>query len=358
MLSISKQDRPQSLLGDWLDNHEDLTVSQNTECTEAGIAEDLYCACFDGLKYVCRVLNQESRLSVPEAQKLGEDLGKFLLWGDGFRQGKLDKALNTSGSLKNDVLTILQSIANLLIRSNRYGKGAVRLQDLSEKVQEVTSASLEADDDLTEDDTSSEGNSEIEDHEKDIFHLTKEEPEAKFCGEISDNISCLMDFVFVLEQSLQNADSDFRRIRQSGPFELSSPAHAYVANIREKYRHADLKLVQRSGEANWQRHVRVRSMSKPAEVAEARAVSMDAKSIFTPFSMFHDSGLGKSLPTASAYAASNASHTSFASSLADGKESTSLRIPVTPAEVATGKPFDCSICGQTQYNIRDRIAWK
>jgi hypothetical protein len=360
MLSTSQQEQQQSRLGDWLTKHEAISGSpQTANFAESGIAEDLYCACFDGLRYVCRELNRDNKLSARGAQKLQEDLGRLLLWGNGFRHGKLDKALNTSDSLKTDILTILQSIANLLIRTKAYGQGAVQLQSLLEKVRDVTSASLEGDNDLTEDDPSSDGSSEVEDHEVQYGTNPGREPwVTKFCREVSDNISCLMDFVFVLEQTLQSADHGFQRIRQLVLFEVSGPAHVYVTNIRDKYQHADLKLVQRSGEANWQRHVRIRSMLDQAEEEGPHAIPIDAKSVFTPFSKFHDSGLGTSLPAVSAYAVSNASHMSFASSLADGKESTCLRVPTTPAEVWSKKPFNCSICGEIQYNIKDRIAWK
>jgi hypothetical protein len=76
-----------------------------------------------------------------------------------------------------------------------------------------------------------------------------------------------------------------------------------------------------------------------------------AQSVFKPTSLFHDSGLGSSIP------ASIASHRSFASSLASNAKG-SLRVPDAPAEVALGKPFKCDFCGHRLLNTRTRVDWK
>ena len=45
------------------------------------------------------------------------------------------------------------------------------------------------------------------------------------------------------------------------PFEVSGPALVYVRNIKDKYPDADEELVRRLGQANWERHVRLRKYS-------------------------------------------------------------------------------------------------
>ena len=79
------------------------------------------------------------------------------------------------------------------------------------------------------------------------------------------------------------------------------------------------------------------------------------KSIFQPFSVFHDSGLGTSLPAQSQVAISVASHTSFLSEEGDLHR---RRVPKMPDEVGLGKPFKCNLCGQTLSFIKNRISWK
>jgi hypothetical protein len=95
------------------------------------------------------------------------------------------------------------------------------------------------------------------------------------------------------------------------PFQVSKPAHAYVLQVRDKFPEADKKLVERLGEANWQRRIRIQE--DPAELVET-AVSETTKSIFMPVSMFHDSGLGTSISAQSTYALTAVSLSSFRTS--------------------------------------------
>jgi hypothetical protein len=139
-------------------------------------------------------------------------------------------------------------------------------------------------------------------------------------------------------------------------FRVSEPASYFVSHVIDKFRNADIKLAERLGEANWQRHERIRHQ------VEASTGSEDddppaAYSVFQPFSMFHDSGIGTSKPATSSYAMSNASHASFLTSVAERSRG-ALRVPETPAEVGLGKPFQCEICGHTLSKIKNRIDWK
>ena len=168
--------------------------------------------------------------------------------------------------------------------------------------------------------------------------------------------ACLMELVPTLEQSLPRVGKPARSAFLTPPpaFRVSEPAFTYVRNICDKFPQADIELIERLGEANWQRHVKVRN--RIDQVANDDLVESKAF-VVTPFSEFRDSALGSSIPTRSQYAASAASHTSFVSSHADGEER-SIRVPPTPAEVSTGKPFQCNICGQTLHKIRSRVDWK
>lgn len=167
---------------------------------------------------------------------------------------------------------------------------------------------------------------------------------------------CLMELVPTLEQSLPCVGKPARSAFFVPPpaFRVSEPALTYVRNVFDKFPQADIKLTERLGEANWQRHVKVRN--KIDQVANDDLVESKAF-VVAPFSEFRDSALGSSIPTRSQYAASAASHTSFVSSLADGEER-SIRVPPTPAEVSAGKPFQCHICGHTLHRIRNRVDWK
>ena len=130
----------------------------------------------------------------------------------------------------------------------------------------------------------------------------------------------------------------------------SDPARIYVAHVRERYNKAPDELVERLGEANWQRHLAVR---RRMETGNGFVNEEDAGSVIPPHS-FRDSGYGTSVPTQTQYALS---HTSFISSNAEG-DGSSMRVPPLPAEAGSGKPFRCSICGLMLSNIKNRVDWK
>ena len=145
------------------------------------------------------------------------------------------------------------------------------------------------------------------------------------------------------------------------PFHLSGPAWKYVLLVREKYKNAEEQLVNRLGESNWQRHKMVRDrmeaiQRRTSDDNEARLDDTpfynsrdDHYSAFRPYSTFHDSGIGTSVPEDAL------SHTSFLSSNPEGG---SLRVPAAPEELGAGKPFQCPFCGDTLRNITNRISWK
>jgi hypothetical protein len=176
---------------------------------------------------------------------------------------------------------------------------------------------------------------------------------------------CLMDLLPSMENTLNCANSELRNTRNSQPiaFEVSGPAQPYVLNVLDRFSKADARLVERLGEANWQRHTTLRNIEGPTtqDASSAKGVISEVqavpKSFFFPVSLFHDSGLGSSLPTQSSYAASVASHSSFMSDLVEN-ENGGLRVPSTPKEVFEKVPFTCQICGHVLSRIKNRIDWK
>jgi hypothetical protein len=151
---------------------------------------------------------------------------------------------------------------------------------------------------------------------------------------------------------------DTHQLGQGIPeFEVSGSAMIYVRNILDKFPNADFKLAQRLGEANWQRHVKIRSGNQISkvelEVAGAKSVFYDG-SVFYGSSVFRDSGLGSSMHSTSCYAPSASS---FVSKVGDD-DSEYFRVPRTPTEVFEGKPFKCFICGRLLAQIKNRVDWK
>jgi len=167
-----------------------------------------------------------------------------------------------------------------------------------------------------------------------------------------------MDLLPSMEDTLSLARQVKDEDQPSVPleFHVSGPARTYILNICDRFPKADSKLVERLGEANWQRHTALRRLLLQADSSDF-PVEEPAKSVFVPVSLFQDSGLGSSLPSQTSYATTSASHTSFVSSQAD-EEGGGLRVPPTPKAVIKGTPFNCEICGQTLSQIKNRVDWK
>lgn len=87
---------------------------------------------------------------------------------------------------------------------------------------------------------------------------------------------------------------------------------------------------------------------------EGRQVQDDAGTLFNPFSIFHDSGMGTSVPANSYGAPTIASHVSF---LSIATEAASGRPRVPPLPELSGRRFRCNYCRKF-ISIRNRIEWK
>jgi hypothetical protein len=176
-------------------------------------------------------------------------------------------------------------------------------------------------------------------------------------------VTCLMDLAPTLQQVMGEKDvslEDPRNASDIATFHVSQAARQYVLRIVDKYRNVDYGLAERLGEANWQRYVRIQCQiqsTREGEGDDQGEIGLTAQSTFVPLSTFHDSGLGSSKPARSSYAASAASHTSFASTQSDVPGGR-LRVPPTPPEVAQGLSFACYICGDVLTDVKNRIDWK
>lgn len=129
-------------------------------------------------------------------------------------------------------------------------------------------------------------------------------------------------------------------------FHVSDAAQQWVRQILDRFELADSSLAERLGEANWQRYNKLRGQKDGDTQTE------EPKSVFHPL---RDSALGTSILTPTQNSLSSASHSSFASSIA---EQGVRRVPKTPDAVSTGAPFVCEICGNTVTNVRNRTQWK
>ena len=152
-----------------------------------------------------------------------------------------------------------------------------------------------------------------------------EDPE--FVEEIGFRTRCLMDLVPSLELNIA-LDGEQRRETIHAPkssFSVSEPAHVYISLVRDKFKNADDRLVERLGEANWQRHVAIRKIMDAAATMSRPELDLYVERDPVPSVLgdyiFNDAGLGTTVAGKSRYAddiSLAASLTSFISTNADG----------------------------------------
>ena len=200
------------------------------------------------------------------------------------------------------------------------------------------------------------------DNDSDVGSASDEESESgsEESDDIVQELGCQIGYLVELAPTLHKNRLSAQKARLQltyppiKPFSLSNPALVYVSMVRERYRNAHERLIDRLGVSNWQRHT---TMRKQMEELGSHPDHEDTEvpySVFRPYSAFHDSGIGTTVPAHSEYARS---HTSFQSSI-DGGDQGAKKVPPTPEAVAAGKPFRCHFCGRIQSDIRSRIDWK
>lgn len=183
--------------------------------------------------------------------------------------------------------------------------------------------------------------------------------EAHCLRPLTTYINLLMDLCPTLEQTykkMHTSSSTRPQSRLQHGITVTPAAIPYVSNVQDKFPHADQELWRRLGEANWQRHERLRAIQTHGPSSEATTVK-DSKSLFQPISVFQDSALGTSIRTQSHCAESNASHSSFVSSSADRAKGR-FRVPKLPNGASYGKTFSCPYCSKKVSRVKNRIDWK
>jgi hypothetical protein len=230
--------------------------------------------------------------------------------------------------------------------SETLHQGGVELRILIEKFQSS----------MLEESIASDADSFSSDEDNDDWH-----PPARAIVQTITSVSgCLVDLLPTLEKAVTLSQESSMRsnVAPSTAFQVSEPASYFVRNVTDKFRKAEVKLAERLGEANWQRHERIRRLMQAASEGEdADLEEPVACSVFQPSSMFHDSGIGTSKPAETTYATSNTSYTSFFSSVTAERKG-SLRVPDIPEDAADGKPFKCDFCGHLLSSIKTRADWK
>ena len=81
------------------------------------------------------------------------------------------------------------------------------------------------------------------------------------------------------------------------PFQVSDADRVYISLVRDKFKDAQVQLIEHLGESNWQRHINVRlRMEDIRNDVEEECVREDLCSTSRPYPAFHDSAKGTSIP--------------------------------------------------------------
>ncbi|KAJ6032529.1 hypothetical protein N7540_003261 [Penicillium herquei] len=337
------------MLDDWLISK----INDSSENPDFGFIETLYQTCSAALVSLWK---SHFRSTTHNRQKgiLKKDIASIHFWKENFPTGHLDTILTESSDLKIRVLENLTGIGKILIplftdygeatfsaNSKRYSE----VNFLKELNTQVEKATLMLDVEERSDPSS--------DDESDDFTPATERHQNRL-GRLHSYTSCLIGLTPVVERyiwSLQRK-AEIQYVPIETGFHSSHRAQPYAMRIRDRFSNAAAALVERLAEANLERSIRLRTKQEGEEVDGH--TNEDAVTLFKPFSLFHDSGLGTSIPTISQYAATVASHTSFIS--VAGEDAIGRpRVPSLPQE--GGRPFQCEYCRKT-ISMRNRIEWK
>jgi hypothetical protein len=212
---------------------------------------------------------------------------------------------------------------------------------------------------LDESDTDGEASSATETEDAPSTNRSEHSMDTHCLRPLAAYIDLLMDLCPTLEHTFNDMHkTNSRRAPRSarGNISVTPAAVPYVRNVQDKFPRANQELVRRLGEANWQRHERLRAIQASGPASESKAIK-DSKSLFRPVSLFQDSALGSSIRTQSQRAESNASHSSFVSSSADNEKSR-FQVPGLPKGASYGEPFMCPYCCEMVFKVNSRIDWK
>ncbi|OKP15161.1 hypothetical protein PENSUB_2203 [Penicillium subrubescens] len=360
------KDKP-NFLSDWFVSR----IDHSTQDPNVGFVETLYQTCSAALIYLWKS-QFRSNPSTLHKRTLQRDVESLRLWAENFPSEHLDEILGESSDLKINVLENLTGIGKILVpyfvdcEETRKGRRKEKnltttlTQELETQLEKamLTLSAEERSDSSSDDEISDDSSSPTERQENRL-------------GRLHCYISCLVDLAPVIEK---NVSCLYRKVETQplpteNMFRLSHEAQPYAMRIRDRsvpsrrlrsimnaymtdrFVNASIHLIERLAEANWERSIRIRAQQ---EEGEGLLAVRDAQTFFKPYSIFHDSGIGSSIPTVSQYAATVASHTSF---LSIAGEDAHGRPRVPPLSQEYTRPFECDYCGRT-VSMRNRIEWK
>ncbi|KAF7533777.1 hypothetical protein G7054_g6784 [Neopestalotiopsis clavispora] len=161
---------------------------------------------------------------------------------------------------------------------------------------------------------------------------------------------CLMELGDLLKDPILDSIQEIEKLAQHEAFFTWEPHQAFCDKVETRFPGVEEPLVLRLGKANYERYIRCQKERETQEqTVSIEGPDNPALQVVLDGSMFHDSGLGSSMPSTAPYAETLMSYGSA--------HGISVQVPALPAEGKAGKPFACFVCGKT-VNITNNSAWK
>ncbi|SPO02513.1 uncharacterized protein DNG_05186 [Cephalotrichum gorgonifer] len=305
--------------------------------------------CVSIFRRLLKKLSQEEILSQEILRRLERSCSSLVLWesGYGVADGGLDDTLTKSRTLRRSTLEHLLNIGRALAHQlppfidggdEKLGSHGAALRSV---VAEAETSMHEGYQD----------GSDGEDSDSDGSSISPPSDWNEIAEDLQTDVQCLLDLGPLIKSPAADPVQLSREDKRIP--EKLDPHVFYGDSIRVRFPKADPALVDRLARANLERFLKGRAdREKNQGVGEMAVMAGTAETVapYTePVSKFHDSGLGTSINTGSAYAETVMSY--------HRKDGESVRIPPLPEEARKGRPFECVACGKNVV-MRTTSAWK
>ncbi|KAI1339012.1 hypothetical protein F5Y15DRAFT_424133 [Xylariaceae sp. FL0016] len=258
--------------------------------------------------------------------------------GHGIASGRFDEVFDKSRMLRCAVLDLVSSVATTLIDRlvpRLVEKPSNTLVYEVNRLIEIISADNE------EEESSCDESSDFEPDS--LQEITQD---------LSNDTLCLMELDSLLKSPVLDTTDEEEKAAVPEGMRNWSPYHTYCERVESRFPLASNTLIKRIGKASYERYVRCQ------EERDKRTATGDPESVLLLLaqaqtvvgSTFHDSAIGSSVPSTSAYAETIMSYRG-------DNESHHMRVPPIPPEGKTGKPFICVACANSVI-ISNNSVWK
>ena len=358
---MQKLQRHQAYIHSWVQQHAE---AGDASARERSTVSRLSRECLRVFKAILK----HGAPSLDEASKraIVHSYSSFVLWIDGYgvAEGDIDTRLEKSRALRRSIFELLTSISttlmnsllsdvsNIICMTNLY-LGLLPQLNLPHAIdtaalQLITSEAFSG---LCEDydDEGSDGSGSGDDGSDAASNADTDSHDDldEIAEDLKTDTQCLMDLDALIQSPVLDPQPTISAAK--GVTDAPEPWAPFSHRISQRFPGTRADLVARLAQANLQRFQRIQDRQSRGASPEREVDATAEHAASEGGTKFHDSGLGTSVKTPSAYAETVMSYHK-------GEDSTT-RIPPLSEEAKQGRPFDCLACG-CQITVSTNSAWK